>query len=184
MADLTNNPVLLSIGHAISNGINFSRFEVLTDFVAEPTVPMPLVSVDVLTARRQKFQLKGLRAQCYLPICKDALGNIITYQTCICGLYHTYEFQLLINSSRISWSVAFAQNVDNLYNNNFFAIEDTDINTLSAKVTRKVIDPVWQGAGINVQLSLTMEGFTYQDQAGLYLPSIIPVALPQSGTTI
>lgn len=164
--DYPKNSLEFWAQRASSASINEARFEVDTDFVGGPLVPMPLTSFDPFVnpsgGRNQFAVLKDITARCYLPICVDP-ETTVPNQTSdmIRALYHTYDFRVRINGQVIHYPVTFVRNADEYKSQLFNSRFSETVKSLDCEVFRQFVNPVFQGAGINVHLSLALEFYTF-----------------------
>jgi len=139
---------------------NYARFELITDFTAGGAEPMVLKSTDVLAGNKrfQKVLVRQITAAAYLPICAATPppGNIFSSSPLV-ALYHTYRFPMKINDMATVFEAAFVQNADRQTSRDVYTQFEHALTLLEVSAERDFIDPKFQGAGINVALSLIIE---------------------------
>jgi len=142
------------------NSQNYARFEVTTDFSGSLSVPMLPTNHDLLTIdqRTQLVQIRDIMAICYLPTCVPTGGTLPQYSSApLVALYHTYTFQIRINSQNTQFSAVFNKNADKQRSRQVLSTFLNSVRTLEVTAQRDFIDPVWQGAGLVVTLALIIE---------------------------
>lgn len=160
MIDLATNSFGFNAGTVYPNSQNYARFEVLTDFsVGNPVDMIPTNhSPLTLASRQQIVQVRDIVAFAYLPTCVPDGQEFPQFSsTPIVGLYQTYTFQIRINDQNTQFSAIFTKNCDQQRSRLVLSTFETIVNTLTVKVQRDYIDPVWNAAGVNVQLGLIIE---------------------------
>lgn len=154
---------------ASTSSLNRARFEVTTDFTdgVNPVLlqPMTRTSFDPITNIQQNkyIVLKDIQAKCFLATCVEE-GQQLPDQTSDVPLilYHTYDFRIRINEQVYHYPVSFNHNADEDRSQLYNALFTDAIKVLDVEVLRQFINPVFQGVGIPVTLSVILEFYTYE----------------------